>query len=316
MSASPIKITSLVKDYEKLRAVDNVSFEMKRGEIFGLLGPNGAGKTTLISTIVTLEEPTSGTVEVFGHDVAREPSLTKTLTGFVPQELIHHGYFDVEEIMTFHSGYFGLRRNKERIDWLLQKLSLYEHRKKKVKQLSGGMKRRLLIAKALVHDPKVLLLDEPTAGVDIELREQLWSFVSELKSQGLSILLTTHYIQEAEQLCDRVGIIQKGKLRRVGPTRELIKELTKREIIVRMKQEPSSDPASPLFMRRRGSELVFQTPASMGAGDLLDSLGYDLKQVADLSIREGSLEDALKRVLGDEAAQLSPAPAIDPGGQP
>ncbi len=297
--APPIRITGLVKEYEKLRAVDNVSFEMKPGEIFGLLGPNGAGKTTLISTIVTLEEPTSGKVEVFGHDVTREPSVTKTLTGFVPQELIHHGYFDVEEIMQFHSGYFGLRKNKERIDWLLQKLSLYDHRKKKVKQLSGGMKRRLLIAKALVHDPKVLLLDEPTAGVDIELREQLWRFVGELKQQGLSILLTTHYIQEAEQLCDRVGIIQKGQLRRIGPTKDLIKELTKREIVVRLKTAPTEDPRHPSFLRRSGNELVFQTPSSMGAGDLLESLGYELNQVADLVIREGSLEDALKRVLGD-----------------
>lgn len=300
--AAPIKITSLVKNYGSLRAVDDVSFEMKPGEIFGLLGPNGAGKTTLISTIVTLEEPTSGTVEVFGHDVARHPSATKMLTGFVPQELINHGYFDVEEIMQFHSGYFGLRRNKERIDWLLQKLSLYEHRKKKVKQLSGGMKRRLLIAKALVQDPKVLLLDEPTAGVDISLREQLWAFVSELKKEGLSILLTTHYIQEAEQLCDRVGIIQKGRLRRVGPTKELIRDLTKREIVVRLKSAPAQDPTSPMFLRRNGNELVFQTPASMGAGDLLEGLGYDLKQVADLAIREGSLEDALKRVLGEPTA--------------
>jgi ABC-2 type transport system ATP-binding protein len=300
-NSAPIKITNLVKDYEKLRAVDQVSFEMKPGEIFGLLGPNGAGKTTLISTIVTLEEPTSGSVEVFGHNVQDEPSITKTLTGFVPQELIHHGYFDVEEIMQFHSGYFGLRKNKERIDWLLHKLSLYDHRKKKVKQLSGGMKRRLLIAKALVHDPKILLLDEPTAGVDIELREQLWKFISELKSQGLSILLTTHYIQEAELLCDRVGIIQKGKLRRIGPTKELIKELTKREIVVRLKTAPTEDPKSPAFLRRHGNELVFQTPSSMGAGDLLESLGYDLKQVADLVIREGNLEDALKRVLGDDS---------------
>jgi ABC-2 type transport system ATP-binding protein len=310
LAPAPIKVTSLIKDYGvkddgHLRAVDQVSFEMRPGEIFGLLGPNGAGKTTLISTIVTLEEPTSGTVEVFGNNVQDKPSLTKTLTGFVPQELIHHGYFDIEEIMTFHSGYFGLRRNKERIDWLLQKLSLYEHRKKKVKQLSGGMKRRLLIAKALVHDPKVLLLDEPTAGVDIELREQLWAFVSELKAQGMSILLTTHYIQEAEQLCDRVGILQKGRLRRLGPTRELIKELTKREIVVHLKEAPTVDPVSPLFLRREGHELVFQTPSSMGAGDLLCSLGYDLKQVSDLAIREGSLEDALKRVLGDDAVEAA-----------
>ncbi len=299
---APIKIDALVKDYGSLRAVDNVSFEMKPGEIFGLLGPNGAGKTTLISTIMTLEEPTSGSVQVFGHDVTKEPQITKTLTGFVPQELIHHGYFDVEEIMNFHSGYFGLRKNKERIDWLLQKLSLYEHRKKKVKALSGGMKRRLLIAKALVHDPKVLLLDEPTAGGDIELREQLWTFVEELKSQGLSILLTTHYIEEAEQLCARVGILQKGKLRRVGPTRELVKELTKREIGIRLKQEPTSDPTHPMFLRRVGSELIFETPSTMGAGDLLDQLNLDLKQVADLNIREGSLEDALRRVLGDKVA--------------
>lgn len=298
--SAPIKVTALVKDYDKLRAVDNVSFEMKPGEIFGLLGPNGAGKTTLISTIVTLEEPTSGTVEVFGHDVTKEPSVTKTLIGFVPQELIHHGYFDVEEIMQFHSGYFGLRKNKERIDWLLQKLSLFEHRKKKVKQLSGGMKRRLLIAKALVQDPKVLILDEPTAGVDIELREQLWRFVSELKGEGLSILLTTHYIQEAEQLCDRVGIIQKGQLRRLGQTKDLIKELTKREIVVHLKTAPTSDSTHPMFLRRKGNELVFETPSSMGAGDLLASAGLDLSQVADLVIREGSLEDALKRVLGNE----------------
>lgn len=298
-AVAPIKITSLVKDYGKLRAVNDVSFEMKPGEIFGLLGPNGAGKTSLISTLVTLEEPTSGLVEVFGHNVTKEPQLTKTLTGFVPQELIHHGYFDVQEIMQFHSGYFGLRKNQERIDWLLQKLSLFEHRKKKVKQLSGGMKRRLLIAKALIHDPKVLILDEPTAGVDIELREQLWRFVEELKSEGMSILLTTHYIQEAEQLCDRVGIIQKGSLRRIGPTKELIKELTKREIVLRMKEAPTADPVHPMFLRRNGNELSFETPSSMGAGDLLDSLGFDLRQVADLVIREGSLEDALRRVLGE-----------------
>ncbi|MEK7354949.1 MAG: ABC transporter ATP-binding protein, partial [Bdellovibrionota bacterium] len=215
---------------------------------------------------------------------------------------IHHGYFDVEEIMEFHSGYFGRRKNKERIDWLLQKLSLYDHRHKKVKQLSGGMKRRLLIAKALVHEPKLLLLDEPTAGVDIELREQLWKFVGELKKQGISILLTTHYIQEAEQLCDRVGIIQKGKLRRIGPTRELIKELTKRESIVRLKTAPTEDPKHPAFMKRSGNDLIFQTSSNVGAGDLLDGLGFDLKQVADLVIREGSLEDALKHVLGDDKA--------------
>lgn len=302
---APIAIENLVKDYGTLRAVDHVSFAMRPGEIFGLLGPNGAGKTTIISTLMTLEEPTSGVAKIFGLDVTEEPQRTKMLTGFVPQELIHHGYFDAEEIMQFHSGYFGLRKNQERIDWLLNKLSLWEHRHKKVKQLSGGMKRRLLIAKALVHDPKLLILDEPTAGVDISLRESLWKFVEEMKSQGLSILLTTHYIQEAETLCDRVGIIQQGRLRKTGDTRELIRELTKREIVIRLKSAPANDPKHPGFVKRIGSEWVFQVSPTVGAGDLLAGLGIDIRDVADLVIREGSLEDALKRVLGEHPANPS-----------
>lgn len=300
LNGAPIEIDGLVKDYGQLRAVDHVSFAMQPGEILGLLGPNGAGKTSIISTLVTLEEPTEGKVSVFGYDVTREPECAKLLTGFVPQELIHHGYFDVTEILEFHSGYFGIRHNRERIDWILHKLSLWEHRKKKVKQLSGGMKRRLLIAKALVHDPRLLILDEPTAGVDIELRESLWRFVEELKKTGLSILLTTHYIHEAESLCDRVGILQKGKLLHLGPTRDLIKELTQREIVLKLKKAAPADFRHAFLLRADGCELVFQVPSSMGAGDLLESLGMDLKSIDDLLIREGSLEDALRRVLGEK----------------
>ena len=165
------------------------------------------------------------------------------------------------------------------------------------------MKRRLLIAKALVHDPKLLLLDEPTAGVDIELRESLWKFVGELKSQGLSILLTTHYIQEAEQLCDRIGILQKGELRHLGPTRDLIKDLTKREIVLRMKQAMPESFSNPYLVQRVGNELIFQVPSTMGAGDLLASFDFDVKSIDDLVIREGSLEDALRRVLGAKVGQ-------------
>ena len=300
---APIKIENLVKDYGSLRAVDNVSFELKPGEILGLLGPNGAGKTTIISTMMTLEEPTSGSVRIFGLDVTKEPERTKMLTGFVPQELIHHGYFDAEEILRFHSGYFGRRGNRERIDWVLQKLGLWEHRHKKVKQLSGGMKRRLLIAKALVHEPKLLLLDEPTAGVDIELRESLWRFVGELRASGMSILLTTHYIQEAEQLCDRIGILQKGKLLHMGPTQGLVKELTKREIVVRLREPLPSGFTNPFLLRQEKSEAVFQVPASMGAGELLAKAGIDLKLVEDLNIREGNLEDAMRRVLNGKEAR-------------
>jgi ABC-2 type transport system ATP-binding protein len=299
-SAAPILVENLVKDYGSLRAVNNVSFEMRPGEILGLLGPNGAGKTSIISTLVTLEQPTSGRVSVFGYDVTREPRMSKSLTGFVPQELIHHGYFDVVEILQFHSGYYGRLKNQDHIDYLLHRLGLWEHRHKKVKQMSGGMKRRLLIAKALVHEPKLLLLDEPTAGVDIELRQSLWEFVGELKRAGLSILLTTHYLQEAEELCDRVGILQKGELKLLGPTRDLIKDLTKREIIFSFKGS-APDAQHNSLVKKTEHELVFQVPSQMGVGDLFSELTLDPRSVYDIQIREGSLEDALRSVLQGSA---------------
>ncbi|MCB0357844.1 MAG: ABC transporter ATP-binding protein, partial [Bdellovibrionales bacterium] len=226
----PLQVIELVKNYKNVEAVKNVSFQIQPGEIFGLLGPNGAGKTSIISCAVTLEQPTSGNIKIFGHDVQKEPKLAKYKMGIVPQELIHHGFFNTREILEIHSGYYGLINNRKRIDYLLQKLGLWEHREKKVRQLSGGMKRRLLVAKALVHQPKLLLLDEPTAGVDIELRESLWKFVRELQKEGVSVLLTTHYLEEAEELCDRVGILNSGKLIRVGETHQLIKELTHRRV--------------------------------------------------------------------------------------
>jgi ABC-2 type transport system ATP-binding protein len=336
--ASPLKITALVKDYPSVkmkpsakiamksapgsvpnsstkslpthanqsdlfRAVDGVDLEVKQGEIFGLLGPNGSGKTTIISTIVTLQEPTSGSVEVFGYNVEKNPNEAKMLTGYVPQELIHHGFFNVAEIMRFHSGYFGRNHNQERIDWLLHKLSLYEQRHKKVKQLSGGMKRRLLIAKALVHEPKILLLDEPTAGVDVELRNSLWEFVTELKKSGMTILLTTHYLEEAEELCDRVGILQRGKLQRLGQTKELIRDLTQREIRIIVKLPTAKALAHAALIEKmdveKGTALTYSVSANTTCGTLLDEVEISGKDIIDISTREGSLEDVLLRVLGD-----------------
>jgi len=300
---APIEIQGLIKDYGALRAVNNVSFSMKPGEIFGLLGPNGAGKTSIISTIVTLEEPTQGRVRVFGLDVTEHPKETKFLTGFVPQELIHHGYFDVEEILEFHSGYFGRRANAERIRYLLDRLGLFEHRKKKVKQLSGGMKRRLLIAKALVNEPKLLLLDEPTAGVDIELRTSLWKFVGELKSQGMSILLTTHYIQEAEELCDRVAILQAGQIKAIGETKNLVRGLTQREVSITLQADRSEFSHPGLVSRRPNptdaslADVVLRVPTEKPVGSLLGEIGVSLGDIKDMSVREGSLEDALRKVL-------------------
>ncbi|MAE73921.1 MAG: ATPase [Bdellovibrionaceae bacterium] len=299
--SKPLSVQELIKDYGPNRAVDKVSFEVEPGEIFGLLGPNGAGKTSIISIITTLERPTGGAVSVFGHDVVKDSRQAKVNLGVVPQEIINHGYFTVEEILKFHSGYFGIWENQKQIDFLLERLDLHVHRNKRVKQLSGGMKRRLLIAKALVHKPKLLLLDEPTAGVDIELRESLWGFVEELKAQGISVVLTTHYLEEAEQLCDRVGIIHKGQIRKVGPTSSLIKEFTQRRIQLTLK-----DQIAPVSHRwlvdQSANQLVFQVPADQGLGDLMSTVDFSYENVMDAQIMEGTLEDAFRRVLGEPTA--------------
>lgn len=297
MNLSPLKITNLVKTYGSYEAVKSVSFEMEKGEIYGLLGPNGAGKTSIISCIVTLQEPTAGEISVYGKDPHADPMGAKTKIGFVPQEIINHGYFNVYEILEFQSGYFQRRKNNERIDYLLNRLGLWEHRFKKVKALSGGMKRRLLIAKALVHEPQLLLLDEPTAGVDIELRASLWEFVRELREQGISILLTTHYLEEAEMLCDRVGILQKGRLVSEGPTQQLIRKMTKRKILLKLRPQNMTI-QHPDLIGLKNEMWEFLMSPEKGIGDLLNELGLPTSEVLDVKIQEGSLEDAFRHVLG------------------
>ncbi len=297
---SPLIVQNLVKDYGNLRAVNQVCFELQPGEVFGLLGPNGAGKTSIISIIVSLEKATSGEVFVFGQKLLPSSRELKFQIGIVPQELINHGYFDISEVLRFHSGYYGLLKNKSREDYLLHRLGLWEHRHKKVKQLSGGMKRRLLIAKALVHHPPLLLLDEPTAGVDIELRSSLWDFVGELKKEGMTILLTTHYLEEAEKLCDRVGVILKGELKRLGETRELISELTGRRVLIKQKSSVSLNWRSHSFFKEyisQTNEWEFCIPSAMGVGELLSQLKISIPDLLDLRIQEGSLEEAFKKII-------------------
>jgi ABC-2 type transport system ATP-binding protein len=293
-----LKINNLTKDYASIRAVDDVSFSVNPGEIFGLLGPNGAGKTSIISMITTVEQPTSGQIEVFGENVGIDCKRSKFLTGVVPQELINHGFFNVEEIMQIHSGYFGLTRNQKRIDMLLKRLGLWDCRHQKVKELSGGMKRRLLIAKSLVHSPKLLLLDEPTAGVDIELRASLWKFTRELREDGMAILLTTHYLEEAEELCDRVGILNFGKLKKVDQTQDLVKELTHRQVVFLL-AHPSPKIEHPQLISQSELQLVFRLPSSLEVGDLMRAVKLDSHAIRDIKIREGTLEDAFQNIVGD-----------------
>lgn len=299
---NPLEINHLIKNYGPALAVKDVSFEVRPSEIFGLLGPNGAGKTTIISVVTTLEKPTSGVVRVFGEDVTKNPMFTKKQLGVVHQEVINSGYFNVEEILEFQSGYYGFRKNTERIHFLLNKLSLYEHRHKKVKQLSGGMKRRLMIAKALVHNPKLLLLDEPTAGVDISLRETLWDFVRDLRKEGMSILLTTHYLEEAEMLCDRVGIINRGGLEAVGNTKTIIRDFTQREVSLTLNR-PITVPQE-LLLEKHESTYRVLIPPGKTVGNLLAELRVESPMIVDIQIKEGSLEEAFLRVLKSRSGDL------------
>ncbi|MCB9026789.1 MAG: ABC transporter ATP-binding protein [Bdellovibrionaceae bacterium] len=297
--APPLKVQNLVKNYNKVQAVKNVSFELQPGEIFGLLGPNGAGKTSIISCIVTLETPNEGLIEVFGHDVTQQAKAAKYKMGFVPQELIHHGFFSAEEILEIHSGYYCIVNNRERIHYLLNELGLWEHKDKKVRQLSGGMKRRLLVAKALVHEPRLLLLDEPTAGVDIELRESLWKFVCELKKEGVSVLLTTHYLEEAEELCQRVGVLSHGRLIKLGETHDLITELTHRRVSFSLKNSLKKIHHE-LKTEELNNRHIFNIPYTKSIEELFNELSLGLGDVTDLKIQEGSLEDAFRYLLVED----------------
>jgi ABC-2 type transport system ATP-binding protein len=301
-SVLPLSVENVFKSYGSVQALRGVSFDVKRGEVFGLLGPNGAGKTSLISCLVSLENATSGKLQVFGHDVSSNPRQAKMNTGWVPQEIINHGFFNITEILTFHAGYYGEKKPKERVKYLLERLDLWAHREKKVKQLSGGMKRRLMIAKALVHKPGLLLLDEPTAGVDVELRTKLWTFVEELKSEGISILLTTHYLEEAERLCDRVAIIHKGQLRAIGKTHGLIEEWSRKRTVLRL-THPIKDLTHPDLVSGANDEWTFLTKMSKPLGELLTELKLPNDALKDVQVQEGSLEDVFVKLTQEEEAK-------------
>lgn len=230
--APALRVRDLRKRYGGVEALRGVSFEIRPGEFFGLLGPNGAGKTTLINIVTGLARRTSGEVEVFGRDVTREYLATRRLIGAVPQELVYDHFFTVRRTLEIHAGYFGVRGAGPWIETLLDRLELRAHQDKTVLQLSGGMKRRLLVAKALVHRPPFLILDEPTAGVDVNLRLSLWELVREENARGTTVLLTTHNIDEAEELCGRIGIIDQGLFVALDRTENLLRRLNEKKIML------------------------------------------------------------------------------------
>jgi ABC-2 type transport system ATP-binding protein len=231
-----LEIDRLVKRYGDVTAVDGISLSVPEGEFFGLLGPNGAGKTTTISAIVGLASVTSGAIRLFGHDVQSDWRAARASVGLAPQEYNFDRYINIRDVLIFQAGYYGLKGKAvaQRADDLLERFNLTSKAKQVYTRLSGGMKRRLTIARALMHEPRLLILDEPTAGVDVELRLELWAFLRELNREGMTIILTTHYLEEAEELCSRIGIIEAGRIVALETTKKLVGERSLQDVFLEL----------------------------------------------------------------------------------
>ncbi len=302
---SAISIRSLTKFYRRFKALDQVSFEIEEGDFFGFLGPNGAGKTTTINAVTGLANYQAGEVKVFGYDVRQDYRKTRALIGLVPQEFNFDPFLSAEQILTFEGGYFGLphREAKKRAAELLDAFDLSKKRTEGYKRLSGGMKRRLLIARALVHKPKVLILDEPTAGVDVELRHRLWEFLRRLNEGGTTVFLTTHYIEEAEKLCSRIGVIHEGKMIAVDPTKTLIRKMAADQIELLLKKPLSEVPSelAAFDVERVNGGLKLQFEEKEGAvPQVLEFLHKKGIEIERIDVRHPTLEDAFLKMTQKE----------------
>jgi ABC-2 type transport system ATP-binding protein len=296
---SVISISNLSKTYATgFQALKTINLEIRRGEIFALLGPNGAGKTTLIGIICGILNASQGSVTVDGHDIIRDYRAARSLIGLVPQELHTDAFESVWNTVTFSRGLFGKPHDPVHLEKVLRALSLWDKKDARIMTLSGGMKRRVLIAKALAHEPRILFLDEPTAGVDVELRKDMWQVVRDLRTSGVTIILTTHYIEEAEDMADRVGVINKGEIILVEDKAELMRKLGKKQLILHLQKQldalPGALAAHNLTLADDGKDLVFtyDTQAERtGVTALLAALGSAGIRFRDLETRQNSLED-------------------------
>ena len=304
-----ISISKLGKTYASgLRALDDVDLDIRKGEIFALLGPNGAGKTTLISIICGIVNPSAGRVTVAGHDIVAEYRAARSLIGLVPQELTTDAFESVWHTVSFSRGLFGKPANPAHIEKVLKDLSLWDKKDSRVMTLSGGMKRRLLIAKALSHEPQVLFLDEPTAGVDVNLRRDMWNLVRELQAAGVTIILTTHYIDEAEEMADRIGVISRGEIILVEDKHELMHKLGRKQLTLQLNEPLHEIPARlagyPLELADDGRHLVYtyDTQAERNAiVELLDDLSAAGIGFKDLHTSQSSLEEIFVSLVREPA---------------
>ena len=304
-----VSIRNLSKTYATgFKALAAVDLEIRRGEILALLGPNGAGKTTLISIICGIVTPSTGTVTVDGHDIIQDYRVTRSMIGLVPQELTTDAFETVWDTVSFSRGLFGHAPNPAHIEKVLRDLSLWDKKGARIKELSGGMKRRVMIAKALSHEPTVLFLDEPTAGVDVGLRKDMWALVNALRASGVTIILTTHYIEEAEAIADRIGVINKGRIVLVEDKAELMMKLGKKQLILDLQQPLACVPAALAAYRLDlvgdGAQLVYTYDASMadtGITALLRDLVAAGIPFKDLKTEQSSLEDIFVTLVKEPA---------------
>jgi ABC-2 type transport system ATP-binding protein len=306
MSDSAISIRNLSKIYAGgKRALDDVSFEVEQGSIFGLLGPNGAGKSTLINILAGLVKKTGGNASIWGFDIDANPRNAKASIGIVPQEIMFDPFFTPKEALELQAGLYGVPKDKRRTMELLRAVRLEDKADAYARTLSGGMKRRLLVAKAMVHTPPVIVLDEPTAGVDIELRQQLWDYVSELNRGGVTVVLTTHYLEEAEQLCDQIAIINHGKLITNKPTRELVGMAREKAVVLTLDRDVTAAPAHAAFekaelLSERMVEITYNKDR-MNAGEVLAAVQAMGLGIVDVTTKEADLEDVFLRLTSSAA---------------
>lgn len=296
MNDAAISIQGLGKTYAGgKRALDGVTFDVPRGQIFGLLGPNGAGKSTLINILAGLVNKTSGRASIWGFDIDEHPRNSKASIGIVNQEILFDPFFSPVETLEIQAGLYGVPKRDRRSMELLRAVHLEDKAHAYARTLSGGMKRRLMVAKAMVHSPPVLVLDEPTAGVDIELRQQLWAYVRELNAQGVTVVLTTHYLEEAEELCDRIAIINQGRLIANEPTRELVNKAQEKVVAVTVDRDLVAPPENACFERillkgPRTLEITYSKDR-VNAGEVLAAITRDGLGIVDVTTKEADLED-------------------------
>ena len=304
MTTPAVSIQALHKNFGSVQALKGIDLEIEQGEFFGLLGPNGAGKSTLINALAGLTRPTSGSLKIMGYDVIANYLEARRRLGVVPQEVVFDPFFSVREALIFQSGYFGLTKNDLWVDELLDTLKLTDKADANMRSLSGGMKRRVLIAQALVHKPLVVVLDEPTAGVDVELRKSLWRFVRTLHKSGHTIVLTTHYLEEAEALCDRIAIIDHGKLITLESKQELMRRGLGQKLTV---SSNSPLPDVPTELQRKivnASEFQLELRLHREQDsviDILDQLRAANFQIDDIGVETDSLEDIFVQLTGEQA---------------